>query len=345
MRIAITGASGFIGSHLAEHARAAGHAVTGFVPETPEPHEAKTAQLLEEAGCDIVRGDLRDGDALARAVEGADQVFHLAALPRYDASVPDATYEQINVTATADLLAASRAAGVERFVFVSSIEAVGVSTDGQPLTERSPPHPRNVYGRSKWRAEEVVRAFHREHGFQAVIARIGITFGPREYLVLRRIFRPASYGLYVLFGDGSALMEFCYVKNQVQGIWLCAEKGRAGETYFLSDPTPYSFKQVLTEVGQQLGRPLRLVPIPAPVAWLMAIGFEGLGKVLRFYPFYVKETGRPPMSRKTLDWALKSTVFCDTSKAQRELGYQAPYTLGEGLAETFSWYRHHDLMR
>jgi len=345
MRISITGASGFIGSHLAEHARAAGHEITGLVPEHPDPREVPTIELLEEIGCEIVRGDLRDVDALERVVAGADQVFHLAALPRYDASVPDSEYERINVTATVDLMAACQAAGVDRFVFASSIEAVGVSTDGQPLTESSPPNPRNVYGRSKWRAEEEVRRFHREHGLHTVIARIGATYGPREYLVLRRIFRPASYGVYVLLGDGSALMEFCYVKNQVQGIWLCAEKGRAGETYFLSDPTPYPLEHVLTEVGRQLGRRLWLVPIPAPLAWWMAVGFEAASKVLRFYPFYVAETGRPPMSRKTLGWALESTVFCDISKARRELGYEPSYTLAEGLAETFTWCRRHGLLR
>ncbi len=345
MRIAITGASGFIGSHLAEYVRGAGHDVTCLAPAVPDPSEAPTIQLLEDMGCDMVRGDLRDVNVLARTVDGADQVFHLAALPRFDASVPDAEYDQINVTATADLLAASQAAGVERFVFVSSIEAVGVSTDGQPLTERSPPRPRNVYGRSKWRADEVVRAFHREHGLHATIARIGATFGPREYLVLNRIFRPASHGLYVYFGDGSALMEFCYVKNQILGIWLCGEKGRAGETYFLSDPTPYSFKHVLTEIRRQLNRTLLLVPIPAPLAWLMAVGFEVSSKVLRFYPFLIKETGRPPMSRKTLSWALKSTVFCDVEKAQLELGYEPSHTLAEGLAETFAWCRRHDLLQ
>lgn len=345
MQISITGASGFIGSHLAEHARAAGHRVTCLVPEVLDDREAPTAQMLEEIGCDIVRGDLRDMKSLERVVKGADQVFHLAALPRFDASVPDSEYEAINVTATADMLAVAHAADVDKFVFVSSIEAVGVSTDGRPLTESSPPNPRNIYGLSKWRAEEVVREFHREHGLHAVIARIGATFGPREYLVLRRIFRPASYGVYVLLGDGSALMEFCYVKNQVHGIRLCADKGGAGETYFLSDPTPYPFKRVLTEVGQQLGRPLRLVPIPAPLAKVMAIGFEAASKVLRFYPFLIEETGRPPMSRATLAWALKSAVFCDVSKAQRELGYEAPYTLAEGLAETFAWCRRHDLLR
>ncbi len=345
MRISITGASGFIGSHLAEQARAEGHTVTCLVPEAPVVEEVPTIKMLEEIGCEIVYGDLRNADALARTVAGAEEVFHLAALPRFDASVPDSEYERINVVATADMLTASRAAGARRFVFVSRIEAVGVSTDGKPLTEASEPRPRNIYGLSKWRAEEEVRRFHREHGFHAVIARIGATYGPREYLVLRRIFRPASFGVYVLFGDRSALMEFCYVKNQIRGIRLCAEKGRPGETYFLSDPTPYSFKHVLTEVGKQLGRPLRLIPIPAPLAWMLALSFEATGKVLRFYPFYVKETGRPPMSRKTLGWALKSTVFCDVSKAQRELGYEAPYTLAEGLAETFSWCRQNGLLR
>lgn len=345
MQISITGGSGFIGSHLAERARAAGHAVTCLVPEVPHAHENPTIQLLEEIGCSLVRGDLSDKETLERTVRGADQVFHLAALPRFDASVPESEYERVNVTATADMLAVSHAAGVDRFVFVSSIEAVGVSTDGKPLTETSPSHPRNVYGRSKWQAEELVRDFHRQHGLHAVIARIGATYGPREYLVLHRIFRPASYGLYVYFGDGSALMELCYVKNQVQGIWLCAEKGGAGETYFLSDATPYPFKQVLTEVGRQLGRPLLLIPIPAPLAWLLAVGFEAASKVMRFYPFVIAETGRPPMSRATLGWALKSAVFCDTSKAQRELGYKPDYTLAEGLAETFAWCRRHNLLR
>ncbi|MEM9291656.1 MAG: NAD(P)-dependent oxidoreductase [Acidobacteriota bacterium] len=345
MRISITGGSGFIGSHLAEYARELGHEVRCLVAAELPPQEAPTVGLLEEIGCEVVRGDLRDFSTLERVVADADWVFHLAALPRYDATVPESEYEQINVTATVDVMKASLAAGVNRFVFTSSIESVGVSTDGKPLTEESEPRPRNVYGRSKWEAEEAVRAFHREHGLHAVIARIGATFGPRESLVLSRIFRPASYGWYVLFGDGSALMEFCYVKNQVHGIWLCGEKGGAGETYFLSDPTPYSLRHVLTQVGEQLGRPLRLVPIPKAVAWVMAVGFEAASKVLRFYPFYIAETGRAPMSRKTLGWALKSTVFCDVSKAQRELGYEAPYTLAEGLAETFAWCRRHKLLR
>ena len=147
-----------------------------------------------------------------------------------------------------------------------------------------------------------------------------------------------------MFGKGDALIEFCYIKNQISGIKLVAEKGLAGQSYIISDERSYAFKDVIQEMAKAMDKKIFLLKIPYPLAWSMAVFFELASKIFKFYPFYVKETGRPPLSRPTLQWATKSAIYCDISKAMNELGYRQKYSLSEGLKETVEWYRDHGLL-
>jgi len=331
--VLVTGAAGFIGSHLVAALAADGLAVRSLVL----PGTATT--FLQGTQTEIVYGDIRDPSTLRPALQGVDTVYHLAALSRHDARVPDAEYEAVNVTGTHNVLAAADAAGARRVLFTATIEAVGLSPDGRPLTEDTPQQPRNIYGRTKLEAENLVRTYPARGRLQTVVVRPPMTYGPRELLLCARMFKPIQYGLYPVVGDGSALMECCYVKNQVQGLRLAAERGPDRSVYFISDERSYTFRELVLAIARELGVRVRLPRLPVPVAYALGWAAEVAGGVLPFYPFLVRETGRPPFSRKTVAWTKESRLYVDIGKARRELGYQPAYTLEQGLRETVAWYR------
>lgn len=332
-KILVTGAAGFIGSHLVESLMADGHTVRALIqPGMPTDN-------LKKVSPELVQGDIRDKAAMARAVEGVERVFHLAAFARHDVTVPDADYMAVNVEGTRNVLDAARSAGAKRVVFTATIEAVGMSKTGAPLTEDTPQEPRNVYGRTKLEAENLVRDYFKQTGFETVVVRPPMTYGPRDVLLYQRLFKIIGLGFYPLIGSGQALTEFCFVKNQVHGIRLAMERGRPGGVYFISDNRSYSIEEVVKAIASVMGKSVFTPHIPVPVAWVMGVGFEVMSKVFPFYPFKIKQTGRPPFSRKTVAWTSESKLYCDISRARNELGYKAPYDLESGLRETVDWYR------
>jgi len=335
----VTGAAGFIGGFLVDQLISEGIPVRAFLKT------GTASSTLKASGAEVFEGDLRDPASLERAMKDVDVVYHLAAISRLDANIPDADYHAVNVEGTRHLLDAARAAGVRKVVFTATIEAVGVSTDGKPLTEETPQEPRNIYGRSKLDAENLVLDYHRQHGLDAVVVRPPMIYGPGNVILCKRLFGIIARGFYPLIGDGKALTEFCYVKNQVHGIRLAADKGRAGQVYFISDDRSYSIEEIVDAIARVMGVSVLKLRIPVPLALVMGWTFEMLAKVLRFYPFVIPETGRPPFSRKTVAWTSESRLYCDISKARRELGYQPPFSLDEGIRETVGWYRANGYIR
>jgi nucleoside-diphosphate-sugar epimerase len=332
MKVLVTGASGFIGSHLATSLLEAGHETVCMVrPDTDISHLEKEIH--------VVVGDITDTNALHKATEGVEVVYHLAAIPNWQGEMADEDYHQVNVKGTQLLLEASRVNGVRKFVFTSSLEAVGPSQNGQPVDEVTSARPRNIYGVSKHQAENIIREFCEKDLIDASIVRLPMIYGPRNMLHLKRYFKMANTGFYPLVGDGSALMEFCYVKNAVHGLILAAEKGKSGEVYFISDLRSYSLKEVVEAIGVGLDVKVRFLKMPVPMALTLGLSIEVLSKFLRFYPFIFAGTGRPAFSRSSVKWMSESLLYCDISKAKSELGYEAPYSLEQGIQENIQWYR------
>ena len=337
--VLVTGATGFIGSQLVDSLAADGIPVRALVLPGSD------LSNLKESGAELVQGDIRNPAGLGAAMRNVSVVYHLAAISRHDAKICDAEYHTVNVEGTRNILESAAAAGVRRVVFTGTIEAVGLSRDGRPLTEDTPQNPRNIYGRTKLEAENLVRAFNLRQGVETVVVRPPMTYGPREMLLLTRMFKLIEKGFYPLIGSGRALTEFCYVKNQVQGIRLAADRGRPGEVYFISDERPYAVEEIIDAIATAMGVRLWKPHIPVPLARCMGLTLELLAKVLRFYPFIIPQTGRPPFSRKSVAWLSASRLFVDISKARRELGYTPPYDLKQGIRETVKWYREHGLLR
>ncbi|MEN6509869.1 MAG: NAD-dependent epimerase/dehydratase family protein [Smithella sp.] len=332
-KVLITGAAGFIGSHLADSLLQDGIPVRCLTkPESDISH-------LAGSRSEIISGDVKDPASLAPAMEGVHTVYHLAAISRLDANVPDEEYYKTNVEGTRNVLESARRAGVKRVLYTSTIESVGTSKDGAPLTETTPPAPRNIYGKTKLEAEKLVLDYHRQYGMETFVVRPPMIYGPRELILCQRLFRIIQRGFYPIIGSGSALTEFCFVKNQVRGIRLTAENGKPGQVYFISDDRSYTIEEIVDAIASELGTPVVKPHIPVRLALLMGLTFEILSKLFRFYPFVIPQTGRPPFSRKTVEWTSESRLFCDISKARHELGYRPPYSLKEGIHQTVDWYK------
>ncbi|MDP6523926.1 MAG: NAD-dependent epimerase/dehydratase family protein [Kiritimatiellia bacterium] len=332
-KVLVTGAAGFIGSHLVDALTADGIAVRSFIKVGDD------VSNLSESESEVVNGDLRDIESLKRAMEGIETVYHLAAISRYDLNVPEDEYRTVNVEGTSNVLTCAEEAGVKCVLFTATIEAVGLSEKGDPLTENSPPCPRNIYGVTKQDAEDLVTSYRSPGGMKTVVVRPPMTYGPREMILCSRLFKVIQRGIYPLVGSGEALTEFCYVKNQVQGIRLAAEKGKSGEVYFISDEKSYMIKDVVRAIAKELGVKVITPHLPVPLALVIGFTFEILSKIFRFYPFVIPQTGRPPFSRKTVKWTSESKLYCDISKARGELSYNPGYSMEDGIRETVAWYK------
>jgi len=241
MRIAITGASGFIGRELVQSARASGHAVA--------------AVSRSSGGV----SNYEDEAALARAFEGSNVVIHLAARAHRGGS--DADFE-CNVSATRAVVAATRAAGAKRLVLLSSIGVNGNVTHERPFTEGDAPAPVEPYARSKRRAEEEVRA----GGVEYVIVRPPLVYGPNAPGNFARLVHAVIRGWPLPLGAVRNARSLVGVRNLSEMILLCASNPRAANELFLTaDGDDISTPEIIQAIAHGLGRHARLWSVPVPL--------------------------------------------------------------------------------
>ncbi len=313
MKALVTGASGYIGGHLVKTLVREGHDVACLVRPT-----SRTARILDLPVL-LREGDLRDVASLVAAVEGRDVVFHLAGAIR----APNRTaFEEANVQGTGNLLKAClRAApGLERFVHVSSIAAVGPSPEGAVLDEDSVPRPVSDYGRTKLEAEKLVRAaFPR---LPATILRPPNVMGPGQP-ELEEAVRMMRRRIVPSLGNGRPRTSLIDVEDLVRALILAAEDPRSvGRTYFVTDGRAYAWRDILEAVREELGLrgPVLRVPYAAQImaAWLS----ERSAALRRRPPHLTREIVR---SGRAYHW------IYDGSKFERDLGFRAEKTMRDSV--------------
>jgi len=339
MKVFVTGGTGFIGSHLVDRLVAEGNEVVCLAIKTSD------ISHLKELGVEIVFGDLRNKKSLVNVARDVDVVFHLAALARAYEYLGEKDYIETNVEGTRNLLEAFKNHNIDRLINISSIEAVG-GTAGRPLTEESPCHPVGIYGQTKRGGELVTLEYYQKYQMPTTIIRLPMTYGPRNTLLWPRLFNIVRKGFYPIVGNGNTKFEFCFVGNEVEGMIRAAKtKNIDGEVFFISDEKSYRIKEVLNTIAKEMDVNLNIIQLPYSLAYTIAITFESLNKIFKFYPFSVPETGRPAFSRKTIRWTTKDTWICDISKAKKVLKYKPPFSLREGLRKTIEWYKEAGLFK
>jgi len=267
MRIVVTGAAGFIGSHLSERLLAAGHEVRGldsFTRFYARAHkESNLAELRRAPGFSLYEDTASTPEGLARAFTGADAVCHLAGRPGVRGGAPHA-FEEANVRTTESVLSAASAAGARRVILASSSSVYGPAD--APVAEDAPLRPLSHYGRSKLRAERVAGRKAAKLGIDLVTLRYFTVYGPRQRpdMAFARFAAAALAGAEMaVLGDGGQTRDFTYVTDACDATVAALERGRPGATYNVSGGDPTTLDQALTLLGTALGIAPRLTPAAA----------------------------------------------------------------------------------
>jgi len=320
MRVLVTGATGFVGSHLAERLCHEGAAVACLV----RPTSRLTA--LEGLPVETRVGTLEDADSLARAAADAQIVFHVAGITR--ARTPEA-YLRANAEATARLVdaVARSCPGLRRFVYVSSLAAVGPAPTPEPLDETADPRPLPGYGASKLAGEHAVLAARDR--LPVTIVRPPAVYGPRDpnFIALFRTARRLR--LAPVIGGRDKMLSMVHAADLADGLWRAATTDAAvGQTYFIASGT-HTWGDIVAALAAALGRRVRVLPIPSLVARL--IGEIG---ELRW-----TLTGKPQIiCRRKIRDLLAPRWICTWAKAEHQLGYRPAMRLEEGFRQTAEWY-------
>ena len=322
LRYLVTGASGFIGPHLVKRIISEGHFCRCLVREPQKLEWAPSDQL------EIVKGDVTRPETLQGIADGIDRVLHLATLGHMNNfKVAPEMFQAVNVEGTRNIMNAALAAGVERVVHCSSVAAMGICADN-PATEESACNPHHPYGKSKLKAEEVVRAYA-ARGLAACILRFSMVYGPGDWRDMLKLTRMAKKGLFPRVGSRPKLTALIHVRDAVEAILLAAEKGGGGETYLITNPRSEPFDRLRSLILEGLGiwRPTLFVPES------LALGLATLAESIS------KRLGKmPPVTRKNIESTLADRVF-SIEKAQRELGFRPTMDPTDGIRETARWYR------
>lgn len=328
-KILVTGATGFIGSHLVEALAEKNRRVRCLVRRDSFLKNLEYIKSLRDpikSKIEIFNGDLLDKKLLKKALRDIDIIFHLAAIAR-PMAIPNQAYFDVNATGTKNLLEACRSTKIKKFIHMSSISAVGPSRDGKPVNESTPCKPVDTYGESKLEAEKILFEYYKKYKIPIVILRPSMVFGERDFEMLR-FFKAVKTGFFPIRGRGK--MEFCYVQNLVEACLLAEEKGKIGEVYCISNGESYTLNKIIRTMVKEMH--IKLVPIFLPISMLRAGGFamEIIGKRFNFHP---------PFSKETATWMTTNYWYCSIEKAKKELGYKPKFSLGEGIRRTVKWYK------
>jgi nucleoside-diphosphate-sugar epimerase len=329
MRIVVTGATGFIGVHLAHLLRQQGHHVlaTGRVDTASEKNRA---EILQRDGFELLVGSLLTPGLPQQLLRGCDVVIHLAAA-QHEGNVPDSYFRDVNVSAHQMLLEAAVAQGVRRFVYGSTIGVYGSAVSGA-LDEASVPRPENVYARTKLEAEGVTSKFAGR--LETCIVRISETYGPGD-LRLLKLFRSIARGTFMTIGSGANLRQVIYVGDLVQGLLLAAtQPGAVGQTFVLAGSEIMTTTEMVGYIATALGRKTSSLRIPIWPFRAAATLFELTLRPLRI---------QPPLTQRRLDFFTKSFTF-STDKARSLLGFTPKVSFASGAALTAAWYRENGLL-
>jgi nucleoside-diphosphate-sugar epimerase len=313
--ILITGATGFVGSHVLEKLRSRGEAVRCLV------RPATDARRLP-GGVETALADLATGQGLDRALDGVDAVIHVAGVTK---ALSPAGYFAGNAAAT-ETLARALAGRSIRLVYVSSLAAMGPSLDGRPVDENAAPHPVSTYGKSKLEGERIARSLAPD----TVIVRPPVVYGPRDTDVFQ-ILKAVAQGLVLEISGGERWFSAIYVEDLAGGLCDAARAPQArGQAYFLAHRNPVTWRELGATAAQIMGRRPRTLRVPVAAANSVAFFSEMWSRISR---------NPAIISREKVAEACCRFWTCDPARAAADFGFEAPTPLAAGLVKTLAWYK------
>ena len=320
MKILLTGASGFVGSHILDSLRRRGLATALLL----RPGSSHRFIAPQSSGIELRTGSIDDPGSLQRAIADITHVIHCAGATRASRT---AGFYEVNQAGTRNVVNAVNEQGrIQRLVHISSLAAAGPAQPDKPAREQDPPRPVSEYGKSKLAGELEVRDHCRaEH----VILRPPAVYGPRDAEFLR-LFQAAKCHLLGRLGGGQAL-SLVFVRDLAEAVVTCLDHpAAAGKTYFVAAREVVTARRMAEEVAAQMNVWTLPLPVPLALLWLMCLAQEIRSRL----------TGKPNVLSIQKFAELRAPGWvCDPTLLERDTGCVCPTTLNTGLAETLSWYR------
>jgi len=319
MKALVTGSSGFVGGYLVRHLLLRGYDVSCLV------RAASRTGALAGLPVTLVSGSYFDLESLRRAVSGMDYVFHAGAV----LSAPDwPGFYETNAAGTANMLEACAQAdpGLRKFVYVSSIAAVGPAGEKKPLVEADACRPISLYGKSKLLAEQAASAYSARLPVVIVRPPNVLGAGQKEMLTILALLRCR---IVPLIGRREKQTSICFVQDLVRALVLAAEQERAcGKTYFVAAAEAYSWREILAQVLLALNKKI-VLKIPYPLLLGLAFAVEAAARA----------TGRVPLVTR---WDLRSAHgnywLCDAGLIREELGFRTEVEFSRGIEDIVRQY-------
>ncbi len=319
----VTGATGFVGSHLVEMLRARGERVRILARDAGKVPEEWRKDV------EIVEGDVTDPPSLAPAVKDVDIVLHVAGVINLPPGEGERFY-RVNTEGTKHLFHAARTSGrpLKRFLYCSSVGVMG-KLKRIPADEETPCAPTNAYEASKLAAERWVLAEGKRRGVPVSVTRPAWVYGPGDRRTFP-IFFLIARKRFIMVGKGDTWIHPVFVRDLVKGILQCARSEKAiGRKMILAGQQPVRLKDLVALISHQCDVRLLPVKLPVAVATVIALGLEILYKPLHKQPL---------LHRRRLGFFLRDQGF-DISLARRCCGYVPGTSLEEGIRETVTWYK------
>lgn len=317
-RVLVTGAAGFIGRHLCEALIRDGEHVVAAIRSGDD--RRRLPKAIRETLDFFETGNIGETTDWSAGLVNCDVVVHLAGRAHVindDAGDPMAEFRAVNVDGILNLARQAALQGVKRFVFISSIGVNGDASSGAPFDESMAPCPQSGYAISKHEAELALWEIAAGTGMEIVILRPPLVYGPGAPGNFEKLVKLVRRLRFLPFGSIRNSRSFIFIGNLVDAITTCiCHPAAAGQTFLVSDGEDVSTPELATQLAQAMGRPVRVVAFPVPL--LKAVGWL---------------TGNSGAVRRLVD-----SLVIDSTKIRRDLGWNPPYTLTEGMESSVkSW--------
>ena len=333
MKVLVTGGTGFIGSKLVTELVKKGYQTKCLVRQN-----SKT-DFLRDMGVELVTGDITNKDSLNGIASDVDIVYHLAAIVDHTNTTSLSQHNTVSITGTDNLVKVFLNSTINRFVYISSIAAIGIRNTKNLIYETVSCHPTTHYGAAKLETEQLLLRYFNDSGFPVNIIRPPVVYGYGEKsggilniarFVNDRVRRKEPFPF---IGKGKNQTSLCYVNNLVEAILLAGESKYTGEIYHITDARPYTWREIITTIANALGAKLHTISFPKSIVGLGSFVLEPL-KMVGLNP--------PLHRRRFID--VSANCALDITKAREQLGYNPSDNFELYMKETIEWYRESALL-
>ena len=324
----VTGATGFLGSYIAQKLIKEKRPVRALVRKSSD------TSFLDTLGVEKFVGDLSDPASCQAACEGVETIYHAAA--KVGDWGPWDQFQKHTIDATTNLAQAAQNAKIHRFLHISSISAYGHPNGKNLVLDETAPlgvnvHRWSYYTIAKVAVEKMLWQMHQQHDFPLTVIRPSWIYGPRDRTSIARLHRIISSGKIKILGKGDNRLNTIFAGNIADACLLAADKDIAlGQAYNISNDGPIAQKKYLTKFAQAFGCPPPKRHVPVWVASSLAFELEVIARLIR--------SKKPPFITRYSVWLMGRDVFFSTEKAQQQLGWKSAVPYEQGIQQTAQWY-------